>query len=380
MKQNRMNIIAAALATVAMSLGVSCMSNADSPVAVVETDPEVTDVEDTGCQTNSRSAAPESQKQAIVLTREGDDISCEVRNYVSNCGVTYFDISQEYRRGKGKPDSLFVDLNPVIPAEMDCTCPYTVYFTLRNVKADSFFLHCGYYTGMVSFKESSQVAIELQAELVTIDGWRYYIYKPGQQAMLYSMGECKGELQLPPTFSYEGEDYYIEKIGPTSFEGDGITKVILPKSIREMQETRYTNFFSGCSALEAIEVEAGSSLFSSVDGVLYSSDLKTLYSYPRGSKRTSYTVPDGVEKIGNGAFGRNPNLTSIRIPESVSVIESGAFYDCTSLESVYIMGKLERRWENMNIFSGMTNPVVYVPESEVEYVKSLYNGPVLPLQ
>lgn len=382
MKKVQKIIVAVVFTVTTMFLGVSCMDNTDSPVPVVEENPEVSDVSDTGCQYYSRSASPVSQTPAIVLTKEGNDISCEVRNYTANCGVSYFDINQEYIKGKGSPDSLFIDLMPVIPAEMDCTCPYTVYFTIRNVKSDSFFLNCGNYMGMVSFKESNQVAIELEMELITVDGWRYYIYKPGQQATLFNMGEYKGELRVPSTFSYEGQDYYITEIGYISFQGYEIPKIILPKSIRKMQETRYTNLFVGCPDLEEIEVEAGSNLFSSVDGVLFSRDGKILYSHPQANKRLSYTVPDGVEKIGSMAFFNNQNLTSIRISESVTVIESSAFQNCTNLESIYILGKLERKslWENKSIFSSMqSTPTIYVPESEVEYIKTFYDGPVLPL-
>ena len=375
-------IVAVVFTVTTISLGISCMGNSDSPVTEVEVAPEVSDVSDTGCQYYSRSAAPESQNPAIVLTKEGDNISCEVQNYSANCGVSYFDINQEYIKGKGHPDSLFIDLIPVIPAEMDCTCPYTVYFTIRNVKSDSFFLYCGDYMGMVSFKESNQVTIEIESELVTIDGWRYFIYKPGVQAALRNMGDYKGEFRVPTTLNYEGQEYYITTIGSTTFQGYEIPKIILPKTIRKMQVSGYTNFFIGCPDLEEIEVEAGSCLFSAVDGVLFSRDGKRLYCHPQANKRTSYTVPDGVEEIGKMAFFNNQNLTSIRIPESVTVIGSGAFQNCTNLESIYILGKLDREYvfEIRSLFSSIqATPTVYVPESEVEYIKYWYNGPVLPL-
>ena len=95
-------IVAVVFTVTTISLGISCMGNSDSPVTEVEVAPEVSDVSDTGCQYYSRSAAPESQNPAIVLTKEGDNISCEVRNYSANCGVSYFDINQEYIKGKGQ--------------------------------------------------------------------------------------------------------------------------------------------------------------------------------------------------------------------------------------------------------------------------------------
>ena len=392
MKHYRLNIIMAVLAVVSLTLGMSCSSNNDEKTddtvvvpPVEEKVPEVTDVSNTDCQYDSRSTTRADQASpTIVLKKEGEIIYCELQRYGANCGVSHFDINSEYKRGKDNPDTLFLDILPVVPAMMDCSCPHTVNFTLRNVKADSIFLNCGWYTGMVSFRKTNQVTIEMQGELVTIDGWRYYLYKPGQQAVLWGIGKGNRELKVPSTVSYEGQTYFVMELFDNAFYGgDEITKIILPKSIYKLRNPLYTNLYGRLKNLENIEVEAGNRMLSSVDGVLYSNDRKALYCHPRANKRTSYTVLDGVEKIGNSAFAYSQNLTSIRLPESVTIIESGAFFECANLKSIYIPGKLERRDENWDIFGSMkimnASPTIYVPESEVEYIKTLYDGPVLPL-
>lgn len=378
------NIITAAVAFAAMSLGISCMNNTDSPVTEVEETPEASDATDTGCQYNSRSAEPGSQTPAIVLTKEGDNISCELINHSANCGVSYFDINTEYIKGKGHPDSLFVDVNPVIPREMDCTCPYSVYFTIRNVKAESFYLYCDWYAGMVSFKESSQVTIERQLKEVTIDGSKYRLLLPGEVAELKSMVECKGELRVPSTINYDGKNYKVMMLDYSAlWHLPEVTKVILPKSIRSIVGTFSTNILLLDPSLETVEVEEGSSLFSSIDGILYSSNGKMLYCYPAGNKRTSYTVPDGVEKIGKDAFASNQNLKTVRFPESVVTMGRGVFSECTSLESIYLPFKLDKiEFDGIDYFvfdNIKSSPTIYVLESEMENIKVLYKGPVLPL-
>ncbi len=52
-------------------------------------------------------------------------------------------------------------------------------------------------------------------------------------------------------------------------------------------------------------------------------------------------IPDGVTKIGKGAFGMNDNLISVIIPESVIEIDDWAFQCCSSLTSIIIPGNVK---------------------------------------
>ena len=50
----------------------------------------------------------------------------------------------------------------------------------------------------------------------------------------------------------------------------------------------------------------------------------------------NFVIPNGVKKIGDGAFYDCTGLTSVTIPDSVTEIGDGAFDDCTGLTSVTI--------------------------------------------
>ena len=258
--------------------------------------------------------------------------------------------------------------------------PYNVSFTIRNVKADSFYLYCWLYAGFVSFKEANQVTLEFSSELLSIDNYQYYLYKPGQQAQLYKITEVKGEVRIPSTVSYEGKDYTVTSFNPEGFIGREMTKLFFPKTIRSMGNDEFINLFNARQPLlEAFEVEPGCPLLSSIDGVLYSSDHKTLYCLPVGKNLKEYTVVDGVEKISIYAFGNCPNLKTIRLPESMTTIRPSAFYKCNNLEAIYIFGKLNRNGIYLAFLDMNSTPTLYVPDEEVEYYKTIYKGPVLPI-
>lgn len=59
------------------------------------------------------------------------------------------------------------------------------------------------------------------------------------------------------------------------------------------------------------------------------------------SQKDSFTIPEGVETIGEMAFRRKKRLKNVIIPSTVSTIEHDAFYDCDSLDNVYIPASVE---------------------------------------
>jgi hypothetical protein len=121
----------------------------------------------------------------------------------------------------------------------------------------------------------------------------------------------------------------VTTIGDVAFGGAVLTSITLPNSVTTIGMAA----FSGCLSLTSIGVDVQNSAFSSVDGVLFSKDMKTLIAYP-GGKSSSYTILNGVITIGEAAFA-GTQLTSVTIPNSVTTIEDFAFAD-TQLTNVTI--------------------------------------------
>ena len=119
----------------------------------------------------------------------------------------------------------------------------------------------------------------------------------------------------------------VEKYGDDKLSGDFWLK----------EETRIIaeETFAFCDELKSINVSSSNKYFSSIDGVLYSKDKKTLIAYPEG-KGSSYSIPNGVTSIGNSAFRSCSRLTSVTIPGSVTSIGKSAFLHCNGLSSLTI--------------------------------------------
>lgn len=89
--------------------------------------------------------------------------------------------------------------------------------------------------------------------------------------------------------------------------------------------------FSDCPQLTVINVDSANPNYCSENGVLFNKDKTEIVAYPNGKTDTTYTIPDGVTSIGDGAFSYCTSLTSAVIPSSVTHIDVLAFYGCENL-------------------------------------------------
>lgn len=107
-------------------------------------------------------------------------------------------------------------------------------------------------------------------------------------------------------------------------------------------------FYDSFKKLRAFE--ANGEFFKSIDGVLYSTDLKRLAAYPIAKTDTSLTVPEGVVQIDEMVLA-NTSLTDVTLPDSYIIIENVpsnvlnhelannlavAFYHYNSIENIWV--------------------------------------------
>ena len=125
----------------------------------------------------------------------------------------------------------------------------------------------------------------------------------------------------------------VTSIGDSAFGWcSSLTSVSIPDSVEQIA----MNPFVACSALKSISVSPEHLYFATIDGVLFRKADKALISYPAGISSSTYTIPQGITAIGDGAFSSCSSLTSVSIPDSVTSIGDRAFSSCDSLTSVSI--------------------------------------------
>jgi len=125
----------------------------------------------------------------------------------------------------------------------------------------------------------------------------------------------------------------ITEIVYYAFDGEyEITSVSIPSSVITVDGES----FAYCTSIKQINVNSNNAKYSSVDGVLFNKNKTELICYPAGKVASTYTIPNSVKTIGNGAFVGCDFIVSISIPSGVTSIGYSAFQDCTSLKTVNI--------------------------------------------
>ena len=105
--------------------------------------------------------------------------------------------------------------------------------------------------------------------------------------------------------------------------------------------TGLTNVPLYCYKLKNINVAKGNKYMKVVDGILYTSDMKTLLQCPPAYSNTSVTIPDGVEIIAPCAFQDCSNIEKVIMPDTVTVISYWAFNWANNLKEINISENCE---------------------------------------
>ena len=196
---------------------------------------------------------------------------------------------------------------------------------------------------------------EAQAASEKYDIYTYEVGSDGTVTITDCDDSAQGAITIPsqidgkPVTSIGAAFYYcisltsitipdsVTSIGGCAFEYcSSLTSITIPDSVTSIG----WDAFDGCEKLTQINVDTANTVYSSVNGVLFSKDKTELIRYPEGKADTSYAIPNGVTNIGDWAFHDCNSLTSITIPNSVTSIGNWAFRNCRSLTSITIPGSV----------------------------------------
>jgi len=172
-------------------------------------------------------------------------------------------------------------------------------------------------TGMTAEAQETEAVIEEQAaedaqpakaEVIS-DAWLTEATFPRalKSAGQAAFDNCSSLKSVTPN---EG----LEKLPGYVFQNMAIESVVLPGSLNSISPLVFMN----CSNLQSIGAAEGSQKYMSEDGVLFSKDKREPVLDPQGNVQSSFTVPDGVQVIGQYAFSDAGNLCSITLSDSVA--------------------------------------------------------------
>ena len=123
-----------------------------------------------------------------------------------------------------------------------------------------------------------------RAQKFVVDGVRYsvaYAIPTGEPIVSVSGFEnVAGELVIPPTVVFEGEEYEVTGIDfwYDSSGGAELTSITIPSTVLDINLLS----FSECPKLRAINIDEQHPRCSSVDGVLYDKEQTKLMFVPNG--------------------------------------------------------------------------------------------------
>ena len=101
---------------------------------------------------------------------------------------------------------------------------------------------------------------------------------------------------------------HVTSISPYAFFGSNISSITIPSSVATIGAMAFAN----CSNLATVTVSGGAH-FTSDANVLYTNGKTELICYPAGLDVPSYTLPNTVTTVRDGAFAYNTNLTTINV-------------------------------------------------------------------
>ena len=364
----------------------------------------VEDIQNSGCLAMTRGEEYVEPVPTIVLTKEGSLLSVQLLNLESNCATADFIVKSNISGGSdGTPCSVNVSVTPYLPGDevANCMCPYNVSFTVHDVEANSFYLKCWWYEGMVTLEDGEPLVLEDVWEEATIDDVRYTLRKAFGRAKIEDGSTTKGEYRIPSELNYEGRTYSVTSIDYSAFRNNkNLTKVTIPQTVKNMDLSDNvgidSNPFSGCTALRSIEVEEGNPAVCAIDGVLFNKGKAKILCYPPDAQLTSYTVPESVTSVAGLAFSYSQHLQKVSLSDKVTSLGASVFYENQSVEEVRMPSKLSNLGSWMftncsrlksvtipqgvtsigrNAFQGCTSLTsVTMPESVKEVDYSVFEG------
>ena len=272
-------------------------------------------------------------------------------------------------------------LNPLVSYPWGCKIPaeykgktintiedraFSGCYFLLGIEIPSTITHIGECVFDSCYNLSTIIVAEGNKNYKIVDGVLYSIdetsiiqYPPQKSSNTYEIPNTVTKISGSAFFSSKLSSVTIpdsiKEIGDKAFMYSDITEIVLPDNLITIGEEAFAlcgnltkieipasveviglNAFYCCTSMNEIIVSPENEIYTSIDGVLFSKDTKTLINYPKGKSGSEYTVPDSVTSLEAYSFFNCDSLERVFIPDSVTQIGDCAFYECSNLIEIPI--------------------------------------------
>lgn len=204
--------------------------------------------------------------------------------------------------------------------------------------------------------EDEETAVTEPSEIASGD-YIYQIDDDGNAHIVEYRGSST-DISVPDTI----DGITVTEIYSGAFTSGTAEKINIPASIEYISAD---NPFAPCVNLTEITVDEASEYYCTVDGVLFTKDMKKLVCYPAKKSGTSYTVPEGVEHLGIASFSET-SLEEIILPDSINQINRHAFSFNENLESLDLSNTALETVDIMTFAQCTSLKEVLLPETVTE--------------
>lgn len=199
-----------------------------------------------------------------------------------------------------------------------------------------------------------------------ISGDFSYIIDDDKNIHITGCSSTDTEITIPDTI----DGLKVTELDSNSFLESPAEKINIPATVEYISAE---NPFASCLNMKEFSVDENNEYYCSVDGVLFTKDMKKLIFYPPKKDGTSYTVPESVEEIGIAAISET-GLTEIKVPDSVNKIGRHAFSFNSELKKIDISQTSVKIINPMTFINCTSLDEVLLPETLTEIGLASFMG------
>ena len=183
------------------------------------------------------------------------------------------------------------------------------------------------------------------------DNYALLSYPAGRQGAYTIPSSVNGkEIDQIWTSGFEGASgltditisHSIGRLGISAFEGTGLTNVVIPDTVEQVDPAVFQN----CTSLVSVKLPEG---LSEIDQYMFANCIRLQH----------VDMPDSITKINIYAFHNCTSLTSLALPKGLTSLSVGCFEKCINLQRVVVPPSVISFPKDDDV--GVYNPFKYSP-------------------